>query len=132
MEKEKDYKAKVAYSSRELTAREKIALVSKMSDAVKLDDVVTPEAGLILSPLYYAVVDVHNEKSENKDYTVLLLVDTDNQVYTTSSSSVMKELDNINDEMTDAGEEFGTYDIKIVKRESKNYKNKFFMTATIA
>lgn len=132
MEKEKDYKAKVAYSSRELTARERIALVSKMSDAVKLDDVVTPEAGLILSPLYYAVVDVHNEKSENKDYTVLLLVDTDNQVYTTSSASVMKELDNINEEMADAGEEFGTYDIKIVKRESKNYKNKFFMTVTIA
>ena len=69
------YEAKITYSSKELTAREKIKL-KDLTNAVQLDEA-TQNAefegagNLVITPDYYAEVSVHNEKSDSKDYVKL-------------------------------------------------------------
>lgn len=121
------YKAVVERASKELSAKEKIML-KDMSDAVKLDDVVKENA-LIISPDYYAIVAVHNEKSDTKDYKKIVLVDKDGTKYTTGSMPFITTFEDIVDEMADAGED--DYAIKIYPKESKNYKGKYFITCSI-
>lgn len=121
------YKAVVARASKELSVKEKIML-KDMSDAVKLDDVVKENA-LIINPDYYAIVDVHNEKSDTKDYKKIVLVDKDGTKYTTGSMPFITTFEDIVDEMADAGED--DYAIKIYPKESKNYKGKYFITCSI-
>lgn len=121
------YKAVVERASKELSAKEKIML-KDMSDAVKLDDIVK-ENPLIISPDYYAIVAVHNEKSDTKDYKKIVLVDKDGTKYTTGSMPFITTFEDIVDEMTDAGED--DYAIKIYPKESKNYKGKYFITCSI-
>ena len=121
------YKAVVERASKELSAKEKIML-KDMSDAVKLDDIVK-ENPLIISPDYYAIVAVHNEKSDTKDYKKIVLVDKDGTKYTTGSMPFITTFEDIVDEMADAGED--DYAIKIYPKESKNYKGKYFITCSI-
>lgn len=121
------YKAVVERASKELSAKEKIML-KDMSDAVKLDDIVK-ENPLIISPDYYALVAVHNEKSDTKDYKKIVLVDKDGTKYTTGSMPFITTFEDIVDEMADAGED--DYAIKIYPKESKNYKGKYFITCSI-
>ena len=121
------YKAVVERASKELSAKEKIML-KDMSDAVKLDDIVK-ENPLIISPDYYAIVGVHNEKSDTKDYKKIVLVDKDGTKYTTGSMPFITTFEDIVDEMADAGED--DYMIKIYPKESKNYKGKYFITCSI-
>lgn len=121
------YKAVVERASKELSAKEKIML-KDMSDAVKLDDIVK-ENPIIINPDYYAIVAVHNEKSDTKDYKKIVLVDKDGTKYTTGSMPFITTFEDIVDEMADAGEE--DYAIKIYPKESKNYKGKYFITCSI-
>lgn len=121
------YKAVVERANKELSVKEKIML-KDMSDAVKLDDVVKENA-LIISPDYYAIVAVHNEKSDTKDYKKIVLVDKDGTKYTTGSMPFITTFEDIVNEMEDAGE--GDYEIKIYPKESKNYKGKYFITCSI-
>ena len=121
------YKAAVERASKELSVKEKIML-KDMSDAVKLDDIVK-ENPLIISPDYYAIVAVHNEKSDTKDYKKIVLVDKDGTKYTTGSMPFITTFEVIVDEMADAGED--DYAIKIYPKESKNYKGKYFITCSI-
>lgn len=121
------YKAVVERASKELSTKEKIML-KDMSDAVKLDDIVK-ENPLIISPDYYALVAVHNEKSDTKDYKKIVLVDKDGTKYTTGSMPFITTFEDIVDEMADAGED--DYAIKIYPKESKNYKGKYFITCSI-
>ena len=121
------YKAAVERASKELSVKEKIML-KDMSDAVKLDDIVK-ENPLIISPNYYAIVAVHNEKSDTKDYKKIVLVDKDGTKYTTGSMPFITTFEVIVDEMADAGED--DYAIKIYPKESKNYKGKYFITCSI-
>lgn len=121
------YKAVVERASKELSAKEKIML-KDMSDAVKLDDIVKDNP-LIISPDYYAIVAVHNEKSDTKDYKKIVLVDKDGTKYTTGSMPFITTFEDIVDEMADAGED--DYMIKIYPKESKNYKGKYFITCSI-
>ena len=121
------YKAIVERASKELSAKEKIML-KDMSDAQKLDDIVKDNP-FIISPDYYAIVAVHNEKSDTKDYKKIVLVDKDGTKYTTGSMPFITTFEDIVDEMADAGED--DYMIKIYPKESKNYKGKYFITCSI-
>lgn len=121
------YKAIVERASKELSAKEKIML-KDMSDATKLDDIVKDNP-IIISPDYYAIVAVHNEKSDTKDYKKIVLVDKDGTKYTTGSMPFITTFEDIVDEMADAGED--DYMIKIYPKESKNYKGKYFITCSI-
>lgn len=122
------YKAVVARASKELSAKEKIML-KDMSDAVKLDDAVKEQA-IIIKPEFYAIINVHNEKSDTKDYTKIVIVDGDSGIkYTTGSMPFITTFEDIMQEMEDAGET--DFSLKVYAKESKNYKGKYFITCSI-
>ena len=121
------YKAVVSRASKELSVKEKI-MIKDTSDAIKLDDAVK-EADLIVTPDYYAIIDIHNEKSDTKDYKKIVIVDVDGTKYTTGSTPFITTFEDIVEEMEDAGEV--DYQIKIYPKESKNYKGKYFITCSI-
>lgn len=125
------YKAKVADSSRELTAKEKIML-KDTSNAFSLDEL-TQEAQfnnekLILNIDYYVTIDVHNDKADDKDYQQFILVDKGGKKYYTGSTSFINNFIDIFEELTEAGEEVT---IEIYRKESKNYKGKEFITCSV-
>lgn len=122
------YKAVVARASKELSAKEKIML-KDMSDAVKLDDAVKEQA-IVIKPDFYAIINVHNDKSDTKDYTKIVIVDGDSGIkYTTGSMPFITTFEDIMEEMEDAGET--DFSLKVYAKESKNYKGKYFITCSI-
>ena len=60
------YSVSIAETNKELSAKERIRL-KDTSDAVKLDEA-TKEEAIIITPNAYAILNIHNEKSDNKDY----------------------------------------------------------------
>lgn len=124
---QKDYEVKINSTSKELTARERVML-KDTRNAIKLDEAVS-ETPLVISPDYYAVLDIHNEKSkEDKDFQNYAVVDTDGNKYVTGSTSFFEAFTEIVEEMDGTGEE---YQIEIYKLDSKNYKGKQFITCSI-
>lgn len=123
----KDYEVKINSVSKELTARERVML-KDTRNAVKLDEAVK-DTPLVISPAYYAVLDVHNEKSqEDKDFQNFVVVDTAGNKYVTGSTSFFEAFTEIVEEMSGTGED---YEIEIYKLDSKNYKGKQFITCSI-
>lgn len=120
------YKVSIREVSRELTARERI-MVKDTSNAIKLDEA-TKEAPLVITPIAYAILAIHNEKSDNVDYENYLIMDADGHKYVTGSPSFWASFKEIWDEMESENEE---YSIEIYKVDSKNYKGKQFLTCSI-
>ena len=124
---QKDYEVKIKSTSKELTARERV-LLKDTRNAIKLDEAVG-ETPLVITPDYYAVLDIHNEKSkEDKDFENYLIVDVGGNKYVTGSHSFFEAFTEIVEEMDGTGEE---YQIEIYKLDSKNYKGKKFITCSI-
>lgn len=124
---QKDYEVKINSTSKELTARERVML-KDTRNAIKLDEAVS-ETPLVISPDYYAILDIHNEKSkEDKDFQNYVVVDIDGNKYVTGSTSFFEAFTEIVEEMDGTGEE---YQIEIYKLDSKNYKGKQFITCSI-
>lgn len=121
------YSVKVIDASRQLNAKEKIAF-KDFGLAAQLDDVVT-ETGLIINVKDYVVLQVHNEKSDNKDYTKFLLIDENGEKYITGSEPFWTTFKDIWDEISD--EPDVEWSLKVYKLESKNYKGKQFLTCSI-
>lgn len=123
----KDYEVKINSVSKELTARERVML-KDTRNAIKLDEAIK-DTPLVISPAYYAVLDVHNEKSkEDKDFQNFIVVDTAGNKYVTGSASFFEAFTEIVEEMNGTGEE---YEVEIYKLDSKNYKGKQFITCSI-
>ena len=124
------YKAKVVGSWKELSVKEKIAF--KETDAfMKLDEVVTPDEPLVINLVNYVTVNVENPKSENPTYNQYIVVAEDGEIYVTSSDTFDSSMTDNLDEVDAAGEEIGDWLLKIYKRESKNFKGKYFLTCSI-
>lgn len=120
------YKTEIIESSKELSGKEKL-IFKDLSNAVKLDSA-TDGQSLRITPVDYAVIKVHNEKSENPDYNNYVIVDKDGTKYVTGSPSFWQAFTDIWDAMADEDEE---YEIEIYKLDSKNYKGKQFLTCSI-
>ena len=123
----KDYEVKITESSRNFDARERIMMKDK-TNAVSLDKAVQPGEQLTITPEDWAVLDVHNEASIDKDYKNYLITDVDGVKYCTGSESFWRAFRDIWDEMQEAQEEF---QICIYKLESKKYAGKSFLTCSI-
>ena len=121
------YKAMVEDASWTMTAREKLRYTDLM-DAIQLDEA-TQSGDVIIDVDKWAVINVHNEKSDTVDYMKYVIIDKDEQVYVTGSESFWKSFVQIYEVMSDEGET--TYSIKVYRRESKNYKGKDFLTCRI-
>lgn len=114
--------------SKELTARERIML-KDTSNAVKLDEATSGGSPLVIVPVAYAVLLVHNEKSaDNKDYENYIILDDTGTKFVTGSPSFWNSFIEIWEEMKDESE---TYSIEVYKKDSKNYKGKKFLTCSI-
>lgn len=122
------YSVEIKESSKELTAREKIKF-KDISDSIKLDEA-TKESAIIIKPVAYVVLGIHNEKSDDKDYNNYLIVTEDGEKYVTGSESFWNAFMDIFGEMLDANEPFG-WELKIYRLPSKNYKGKDFLTCSL-
>lgn len=122
-----DYNVVIRVCSKELSARERV-LIKDTTNAISLDEATNDsDSPLVISPDFYAVLDVHNEKSDNKDYTKYILVDKNGNKFVTGSDSFWNSFMEIMAEMEDEGD----FEIQVYRRESKNYKGKSFITCSI-
>lgn len=122
----KDYEVKIADSSHDLTARERL-MYKDTSNAIRLDEATT-KGTIVITPVAYAVLEIHNEKGDDKDYNNYVILDSVGNKYVTGSSSFWKAFEDIWDEMSGEDEPF---EIEIYRLESKNYKGKQFITCSI-
>ena len=79
------YSVSIKESSRELTAKQRVALKDTTS-AIKLDEATQVEPVTINVDMY-AVLAIHNEKSENPDYDNYIVVDKNGTKFVTGSAS---------------------------------------------
>ena len=123
------YKVEIAHSTKELTVREKIR-IKDLSNAIQLDDATQQEGNIVIDFDYYVILKVHNEFSkDDKDYNKYVIVDKSGNKFVTGSESFMTSLEEIMDEMADAGET--DFEIEVYRKDSKNYTGKQFLTCTI-
>lgn len=122
-----DYKATVEDASWEMSAREKLRYTD-FTDVIQIDEA-TQAGDIIIDVDKWAVVMVHNEKSDTIDYKKYVIIDKEGQVYVTGSESFWRSFIAIYEVMSD--EEETVYSIKVYRRESKNYKGKDFLTCRI-
>ena len=121
-----NYNVTIDFCSKELSAKERVALKT-MTDAVRLDTA-TADGELEIFPAYWAVLQIHNEKSTDKDYSNYIIVDKSGNKFVTGSTSFWDSFNDIADEMKDETEEWG---IKVFQQPSKNYAGKGFITCVI-
>lgn len=129
------YKAVVKESLKGLTAREKIA-IKALNDVTELNDLVTPEQAIMINIDNVVTVQVHNEKSDNQDYNKYVYIDKDGTKYVSGSEPLYTTVKDILSDIEDAiadGEMDETEDItiKVMKKESANYKGQMFLTAEL-
>ena len=120
------YSVNIREVSRSITAKERVKL-KDTTNAIALDEV-TQEAKFVFEPDYYAILDVHNEQSEDKDYIKYVIVDKAGTKLVTGSESFFTSFKDIMDEMEGCDEEFS---IEAYRMPSKNYKGKEFITCSI-
>lgn len=122
------YKATIARSTKELTPKEKI-MMKDTTNTISLDNATQSGDGVIIDVDFAVVLDVHNEKSDNKDYIKYIIVDKNGERYITGSESFWSAFEDIYDELADAGIE--DYQIRAYRLPSKNYQGRDFLTCAL-
>lgn len=120
------YNVTIAKASKELTHKERVRM-KDTTNALSLDEV-TKDGPVLIDLDFYAVLNVHNEKSESIDYTVCILVDKAGTKYRTGSPSFLTAMDEIMVDMADCDE---PWQLEVSRRPSKNYKGKEFLTCSV-
>ena len=120
--------AKLVTATRELSAKERVA-VKMFIGAEQLDELTQrDENGVLIDIDYVAVVEVYNEKSDNKNYNKYVYVDKDGTMYISGSETLYRTYEEIAEEMEGENE---PWSIKVIRRESTNYKGKDFLTCML-
>lgn len=121
------YSVTITETSKQLSAKQRIA-IKDTTNAMKLDEATANAENVLIYPEMWAVLAIHNEKSEDVDYENYVLVDKDGTKYVTGSKSFWTSFMDIYREMENEDEEWG---INVYRMESKNYKGKQFITCSI-
>ena len=125
----KQYEVTIRESSKELTPKERIK-IKDLSNSQNLDALTQNEESVVINYAYHVILDIHNEKSKDRpDYQNIVVVDKDGNKFNTGSNSFITALEEIIDEMVDAGEE--DIVIEVYRKPSKNYKGKDFITCSV-
>ena len=125
----KAYEVSIKETSKELTAKERIKS-KDLSNSQNLDALTQNEDSVIIDYDYHVILDIHNEKSKDRtDYQNVVVVDKAGNKFNTGSNSFITALEEIIDEMADAGEE--NIQIEVYRKPSKNYKGKDFITCSV-
>lgn len=122
-----NYHVSIKEVSKDCTARERI-MMKDTTNAIKLDEAISDDTPLVISPAAYAILSIHNDKSDNPDYENYVIIDRGGAKFVTGSPSFWSSFSEIWDEMKNEPEE---YSIEVYKRDSKNYKGKQFLTCSI-
>lgn len=120
------YNVTISKASKELTHKERVRM-KDTTNAISLDEI-TQDGPVLIDLDFYAVLNVHNERSESIDYTVCILVDKAGTKYRTGSPSFLTALDEIMVDMADCDE---SWQLEVSRRPSKNYKGKEFLTCSV-
>lgn len=121
-----NYSVAIKEVSKQLSAKERVML-KDTTNCIKLDEATQLEP-VHIKPAYYAVLEIHNDKSDSPDYDNYIVVAEDGKKYITGSKSFWSSFTNIMTEMEDCDEEWG---IEVYRVPSKNYKGKDFITCSI-
>ena len=121
------YTVKIQESSEELKGKQRI-IMKDTSDALKLDEATEGGNSIIIKVEKWAILKVHNEKSDDKEYENYIIVDSEGHKFVTGSQSFWSSFINIYEEMKDEDEEWA---IKVYRLPSKNYKGKEFITCSV-
>lgn len=121
------YAVKIIEASKDLSAKERIKM-KDTSNAMKLDVVLDGDDPLVITPVMYAIISVHNDKAEDPDYQQYIVVDESGAKFVTGSVSFWNSFIEIWNEMLEESEEWS---LEIYKRDSKNYSGKKFITCSI-
>lgn len=125
--KERGYVIKSITSTKELSPREKV----KYKDTAWMTPIakIMKEGGsFIFRPDFCVMLEIHNEHTEDPDYTQYVIVDSDGNAYTTCSDSLMDSLMDIMSDMDSSDEE---YEVEIRGYDSKNYNGKFYKATIV-
>lgn len=125
-----NYEVKINRSSRKMDFVETVKVKDFMLGE-SLDRMVQPGLDTLVSYEAYALLDVHNENVENKDYQVIVIFDKDGQMYYTGSASFINKLMDILDSAAEANYT-GDITIRVVKMESKKRQGKHFITCSLS
>lgn len=120
-----DYRVEIIGSSHELSKREIVKLTSRANE-IKIEEAFNDADGtLVISPVGYAELAVHNEhaKNDNKDFTVFVVIDANGNLFSTGSASFKEAFYNIWSTMHDDPE---PWEIGVDRKPSRNYAGKYF------
>ena len=120
------YSVSIKETSKQLSAKERI-MFKDTTSAKKIDEE-SQNGDFIITPSFYGILEVHNEKSDNVDYENYVIVDESGDKYVTGSASFWSSFMDIAKEMEGETEEWA---IKVFRVPSKNYKGKDFLTCSI-
>ena len=125
------YKVTIVSSTRTLTAREKI-MIKDTTPCIPLDSATSDAEGgsVDINYDFHAVLAVHNPRATRPDYEKLVIVDKSGERYITGSPSLREALDNIVEEMVDAGEG-DNIAIRVYRMDSNNFAGKQFLTCSL-
>lgn len=123
---EANYSVEVVETSKELSPKERVQL-KDTSDTLKIESMIKTEP-LIISVAWYAVLEIHNEKSDSVDYTNYIIVDAEGRRYRTGSQTFFNAFKMIADEMIGIEED---WKLKIYELPSKNREGKTFITCSV-
>ena len=136
---ESKFKVSIKEASKELTAREKIK-IKDLSAATPIDaysqELEFNGEPFVIDVDFYTILDVHNENSQDKDYENIVIVaknhenpDEWGERFTSGSKTLISALEDIYDELKEAGED--DIKIQILRKDSKNYAGRQFITCTL-
>lgn len=129
-EKTRTYSAKIAYTSTDLSVEDKIRL-KDTRDAESLEKI-SRDGAVNIGIVAFAVIDIHNEKSDDKDYTQYVFMDKDGNKYMTGSEPFFNSFTDIWDELDDAGIPVDERYFKIYQLPSRNYTGRNFVACSLA
>ena len=129
-ENARTFSVKIAYASSELSVEEKIRL-KDTRDAESLE-AISRQGAVNLNIVAYAVLDVHNEKSDDKDYRQYVFLDNEGNKYMTGSEPFFNSFTDIWEELDDAEIPIDNRKFKIYQLPSKNFKDRNFVTCSLA
>lgn len=120
------FEVTIKETSRELTKKERIKM-KDTSNAIKLDEA-TKDSAIIIKPVAYAILEVHNEKADPQDYEQYIVQAEDGNCYFTGSENFFQTFYSIFSEMEGEEED---WELKVYRAPSKNYVGRDFITCAI-
>lgn len=124
------YSVSIEQTSKELTAKERVQ-IKDTGDCVHIDAATqeSDNGSIVINPAWYAILSIHNDKSQDKDYENYVIVDRDGTRYVTGSHSFMDAFLNIFEEMETVTDE--EWALKVYRLPSKNRAGKDFITCSV-